>query len=154
LDAACFRDLPPLLELAGPAARHMNRDPALEVAPVSDPRVLLQELPADPKLLHPMDGGIGLLDQGLGENRIDPMHRHAREVGRKILLRIGRNLDTREIRVLAYESVDFFGAPMPEAESRPRIAGVAAIFGFRRLLEHDDAAGAALFGRDRCLEGG
>ena len=52
-----------------------------------------------------------------------------------------------------HELPDLAGAAMDEAEASPGIAGIAAIFGFRRLLQHHDAFGAGLARGDRRLEG-
>jgi hypothetical protein len=54
LDPQPLRDLPPLGELADAAARHMDGDAALEIALVADLGVLLQGLPLDPDLPHPV----------------------------------------------------------------------------------------------------
>ena len=48
--------------------RFMNGDTALEIALVADLCVLFQKLPPYPDVLHPMHGGIGLLDKRPGNS--------------------------------------------------------------------------------------
>ncbi len=71
---------------------------------------------------------------------------HPVEVGEEIVARIG--IDAQALVVVLVEVgdelADFLGAIVPETESRARVARVAAVFRFRRLLQHDDAPGARL----------
>src|SRR6185295_627521 len=46
----------------------------------------------------------------------------------------------------------FIGAFVPEAKAGSGITRVAAVFGFRRLLQHDDPFGARLLCGDRSIE--
>src|SRR6266567_1913660 len=103
-----------------------------------------------------MDGGIGLLDKRLRQGRVHAPESHPRQIGGELFLRIGRNLQAFEIGIVDFrhEGANFFAAAVPESKARAGIAGIAAIFRFRRLLEHDDFVGAVLSSRDRGLEGG
>ena len=151
-----FGDPAPLLQLADAAARHVDCDPALEISLVADLGVLLQKLPADAGVFHPMNCGIRFLDQRSGQLRVHSPESHAFEIGGKLLLRIGRNLQALEIVVVDVgdELTNFLGAAVPEPKAGAGIAGIAAIFRFRRLLEHDDPIGAVLPRRDRGIERG
>ena len=60
LDPALLGDPPPLLELPEAAAGDMDRDAALEIALALDLGVLLQRLPFDADLAHPMHGRVRL----------------------------------------------------------------------------------------------
>src|ERR1700675_3340028 len=103
-----------------------------------------------------MDCGIRFFDQRSGQLRVDSPESHALEITGKLLLRIGRNLHAIEIVVarVGDELTNFLGAAMPESKAGAGIAGIAAVFRFGRLLEHDDPIGAVFPCRDRSIERG
>ena len=91
LDAEALGDLPPLRELTGPATRHVDRDAALEIALAVDLGMLLQRLPPDAGLTHPVNGRIRLLDQRLRQLAVHAALGHAVEIGCKIVSAVGRD---------------------------------------------------------------
>ncbi len=133
----------------------MDRDAALEIALAVDLGVLLERLPLDAGLTHPMHRRIRLLDQSLRELAVHAPLRHAIEIGHERVGAIGRDRHGRKQRVveLRHEAADFLGASVHKAKTGSRIACVAAIFGFRRLLQHHHVLGARLARRHRRLKG-
>src|SRR5262249_9829961 len=155
LDAELFGDTPPLRELPNAAARHVDRDAALEVALAVDLGVLLERLPGDADLALPVHRGIRFLDQRVGKLAVHAPLRHALEVREEIVGAVGWNRHGRKQRVvdIRHELPDFARARVHETKAGAGIARVAAVFRLRRLLQHDDAPGAPLARRNRGLEG-
>src|SRR5262249_34358857 len=155
LDAELFGDTPPLRELPNAAARHVDRDAALEVALAVDLGVLLQRLPGDADLAHPVHRGVRLIDQHARKVTVHSPLCHAVKIGHEVVGAVGRNRHGGEQRVveLGHEAADFLGPGMHEAEAGAGIARVAAVFGLLRLLQHHYALGAGLARRHRRLEG-
>jgi hypothetical protein len=108
-----------LLQLPHPAAGDVNGDAALEIALAADLGVLLQELPFDADILHPMHGGVGFVDERLRQRAVHAALGHAVEVGEEILARIRRDVEGAEILLIdvGHEVVHFLGPGMGKAET-------------------------------------
>lgn len=95
-DFSVRSDAAPLFQLAHAAARDVNCNTTFEIAPIADFGVLLENLPANSGVFHPVHRGVRVPDKRPGEQRVHPRERHALEVGGKVLFRVGWNLQTRE----------------------------------------------------------
>src|SRR4029077_12248165 len=124
-------DLAPLRKLARSAARHMDRDDALEIALAVALCMLFQRLPPDAGLTHPVNGRVRLLDQRLRQLAVHAALRHAIEIGHELVGAVGRDGHGGKQRLvnLRNEAADFRPTRMHETKAGARIAGVAAIFG-------------------------
>src|SRR5262249_12697237 len=80
LDAHAFGVPTPLRELARAAARHVDCDAAFEIALAVDLGVLLERLPSDADLAHPVHRCVRLIDQRLRELAVHAPLRHAVEI--------------------------------------------------------------------------
>ena len=131
------------------------RDTALEIALAVDLGVLLQRLPLDADLAHPMHRRVRFLDQRVRQLAVHAALRHAVEIGHEVVGAVRRDHHGGERRLvhLGHELSDFLGAGVHETEAGAGIARVAAVFGLRRLLQHHHALGACLTCGDRRLEG-
>jgi hypothetical protein len=71
----------------------MDGDAALEIALAVDHGVFLQELPLNADFLHPMNGGVGFIDQGFGQGLIHAALGHAFEIGEEIFPCVGCDVE-------------------------------------------------------------
>src|SRR5262249_683641 len=96
-----------------------------------------------------------LLDQRLRQLTVHAPLRHAIEIGHELVSAVGRDCHGGKERVvdLRNKAADFRRTGMDEAKPGAGIAGVAAIFGLRGLLQPRDALRPAPTRRARRLEG-
>src|SRR5262245_10860661 len=136
-DAEILGNAPPLRELPDPATGDVNGDAALEIALAADRGVLLQRLPLDADLAHPMDGRIRFLAQRMRELAIHAALGHAVEIGHEIVRAIGLDNHGREQRIVDIrdELADFVGPRVHEPKAGSRVAGIAAVFRLGRLFQ-------------------
>ena len=88
-------DVAKLVEHAGAAADRMDVVAARQVELAVDLGHLLR-LPGDADVLHPVHGGVGLVDQAFGQHRIDAPLRDAVEVVEEVLPSVGGDLHAAE----------------------------------------------------------
>src|SRR5215208_3087041 len=133
----------------------MNVVAAREIKLAVNFRDLLR-LPGHADILHPVNGGVGVIHQTVGQNRIDTTLRDAIEIVDEILTRVGRDLHALEslLRHLREKSAQLLWTGMHEAEADVGELRIATGFLLRRFLQHDDALGAGLFRGDRSFERG
>src|SRR5690242_11193296 len=88
LDTKPERDLAQRQQEPKAAANWMNVDPGFEIKLVADLDGLFG-FPEDADVFHPMHRGVGLIDKGFSEDRIDPALGHAVQVCEEIGAAIG-----------------------------------------------------------------
>src|SRR5215213_11976808 len=91
-------------------------------------------LPGDADVLHPVHGGVGVIHQAVGQDRVDAALRHAIKIVDEILPRVSWDLHAPEtlFRHLRKKSAQLLRAGMHEAETDMGELRIAAGFLLRR----------------------
>ncbi len=151
LDPLALEDLVPHLHQAGAAVPGM--DEPLAVVPLEAPPhavVGVEDLPGDPRFLHPLHRGVGLVDQELGQLGDRPAVGYAHHVVVEVVPGVGHQVHALELagRHLGHEHALLRQAVVGVAKlSAGAEPGVAAFLGLRGLLQHQDLR-AVLVGRE------
>src|SRR4029077_1659212 len=131
----------------------MNHQSRLKIITFVNHHVAIY-VPLDADLAHPMDGGIRLLHDDIGQLLVDSAAGDALQIGGKHFTCVSRKMQFAKSSLvqMGNELANLFGSREHPTKAGVRIARVAAEFWLRGFLQHHDSFSARLPGGYRRFE--